>query len=33
MDAASVQFGQYPPARRTILHLSDTHLLAGSTLR
>ena len=25
---ASVQFGQYPPARRTILHLSDTHLLA-----
>ena len=22
------QFGQYPPARRTILHLSDTHLLA-----
>lgn len=28
MDAASVQFGQYPPARRTILHLSDTHLLA-----
>ena len=30
MDAASVQFGQYPPARRTILHLSDTHLLAGN---
>jgi 3',5'-cyclic-AMP phosphodiesterase len=28
--AASVQFGQYPPARRTILHLSDTHLLAGN---
>lgn len=27
--AASVQFGQYPPARRTLLHLSDTHLLAG----
>jgi len=27
--AASVQFGQYPPARRTIVHLSDTHLLAG----
>lgn len=26
---AAVQFGQYPPARRTILHLSDTHLLAG----
>lgn len=36
MDAASTppsalaQFGQYPPARRTILHLSDTHLLAGN---
>src|SRR6478752_4666786 len=30
MDAASVQFGQYPPARRTLLHLSDTHLLAGN---
>lgn len=35
MDAASpstspVQFGQYPPARRTILHLSDTHLLGGN---
>ena len=28
--AASVQFGQHPPARRTILHLSDTHLLAGN---
>jgi 3',5'-cyclic-AMP phosphodiesterase len=28
--AASVQFGQYPPARRTIVHLSDTHLLAGN---
>jgi 3',5'-cyclic AMP phosphodiesterase CpdA len=25
-----VQFGQYAPARRTILHLSDTHLLAGN---
>lgn len=25
-----VQFGQYPPARRTLLHLSDTHLLAGN---
>lgn len=24
-----MQFGQYAPARRTILHLSDTHLLAG----
>ena len=29
MESASVQFGQYPPAQRTILHLSDTHLLAG----
>jgi 3',5'-cyclic AMP phosphodiesterase CpdA len=28
--AAPVQFGQYPPARRTLLHLSDTHLLAGN---
>jgi len=27
--AASVPFGQYPPARRTLLHISDTHLLAG----
>lgn len=27
---ASVRFGQHPPARRTILHLSDTHLLAGN---
>lgn len=27
--APAAQFGQYPPARRTILHLSDTHLLAG----
>ncbi len=26
----SVSFGQYPPARRTLLHLSDTHLLAGN---
>ena len=25
-----VQFGQYPPARRTIVHVSDTHLLAGN---
>jgi len=31
MDAAPVQFGQYPPARRTIVHVSDTHLLAGNT--
>ena len=30
MDAASLQFGQYPPARRTLVHLSDTHLLAGN---
>ena len=28
--ATSVQFGQYPPARRTLLHVSDTHLLAGN---
>lgn len=27
---ATVPFGQYPPARRTLLHLSDTHLLAGN---
>lgn len=26
----AVQFGQYPPARRTLLHISDTHLLAGN---
>jgi 3',5'-cyclic AMP phosphodiesterase CpdA len=25
-----VQFGQYPPARHVLLHLSDTHLLAGN---
>ncbi|QEW00469.1 phosphodiesterase [Microbacterium caowuchunii] len=24
-----MQFGQYPPARRTLVHVSDTHLLAG----
>ncbi|GAA2005370.1 phosphodiesterase [Microbacterium ulmi] len=33
MDAASsspVQFGRHAPARRTIVHLSDTHLLAGN---
>lgn len=29
---ASVRFGQYAPARRTLLHLSDTHLLAGNPL-
>jgi Icc protein len=27
---ASARFGQYPPARRILLHLSDTHLLAGN---
>jgi Icc protein len=27
---AAVQFGQYAPARRTLLHISDTHLLAGN---
>lgn len=31
-DAVPVQFGRYPPARRTIVHLSDTHLLAGNAL-
>jgi 3',5'-cyclic AMP phosphodiesterase CpdA len=30
MVFAPVQFGQHPPARRTILHISDTHLLAGN---
>lgn len=25
----TVQFGQHPPAQRVIVHLSDTHLLAG----
>lgn len=30
MDAASVRFGQYPAPRRTLVHLSDTHLLAGN---
>ncbi|UIN29699.1 phosphodiesterase [Microbacterium binotii] len=28
--SAAVQFGQHPPALRTIVHLSDTHLLAGN---
>lgn len=28
-SAEPVQFGQYPPPRRTLLHISDTHLLAG----
>jgi Icc protein len=32
MDATPAHFGQYPPARRTLLHLSDTHLLAGNAL-
>jgi len=26
---APVAFGQHPPARRTLVHISDTHLLAG----
>ena len=30
MTTAPVQFGQYAPARRTLLHVSDTHLLAGN---
>ncbi len=30
MDAASLRFGQHPPARRVLLHLSDTHLLADN---
>lgn len=30
MHAASVRFGQYPPAERVLIHLSDTHLLAGN---
>lgn len=29
-DVGTVQFGRYPPARRTIVHISDTHLLAGN---
>ncbi|MBG6239778.1 3',5'-cyclic AMP phosphodiesterase CpdA [Mycetocola sp. CAN_C7] len=28
----SVQLGQYPPARQVIVHLSDTHFLAGGAL-
>jgi 3',5'-cyclic-AMP phosphodiesterase len=32
MVAASVSFGQYPPAKRTLVHLSDTHLLGGGRL-
>lgn len=30
MTETSVAFGQYPPAKRTIIHVSDTHLLAGN---
>ncbi|MFE1645485.1 phosphodiesterase [Microbacterium sp. P01] len=30
MDEPSVLFGQHPPARRTIVHLSDTHLMGGN---
>jgi 3',5'-cyclic-AMP phosphodiesterase len=30
MVDAPVRFGQHPPARRVIVHLSDTHLLAGN---
>ncbi len=30
--ATPVQFGRYAPAQRTILHLSDTHLLDGGRL-
>jgi len=30
MDAASVRFGSHEPARRVIVHVSDTHFLAGN---
>jgi len=30
MDAAPVQFGSHEPARRVIVHVSDTHFLAGN---
>ena len=30
MDAAPVRFGAHEPARRTIVHVSDTHFLAGN---
>lgn len=30
MPQTPVQFGQHPPAARTIVHLSDTHLVAGN---
>ncbi|MFG6443711.1 phosphodiesterase [Microbacterium sp. P07] len=29
MVGSPVQFGQHPPAKRVIVHVSDTHLLAG----
>ena len=32
MDASALSFGQYRPAQRVIIHLSDTHLLAGDRL-
>jgi 3',5'-cyclic-AMP phosphodiesterase len=32
MVAASVPFGIHPPAQRVIVHVSDTHLLAGDRL-
>ena len=32
MPSQPVQFGRYAPARRVIVHLSDTHLLAGNRL-
>ncbi len=32
MAPASFHFGQYPAARRTLLHVSDTHFLAGNAL-
>lgn len=32
MRDATAQFGEHPPARRTIVHMSDTHLLARDRL-
>lgn len=32
MDDFALPFGRYRPAQRTIVHLSDTHLLAGDRL-
>ena len=32
MPSQPVQFGRYAPAQRVIVHLSDTHLLAGNRL-